>query len=331
MSPAQIATGLRARLARLPLSPFAPVRGAPRPTTAPDLSAAVPFEYDLDTVVPPGAIGVVCHLFHMDLIGELRELINNIPFPANLFISTDTQDKQRKIAASFSDWDQGRVDVRVAANRGRDIGPKLITFRDVYDEHELILFLHSKKSLHSRFGDAWRTTLTQTLSGSVDTVRSVVDIFCRHPEIGIVASQHFEPIREFVHWDGNFSVSRRLARRIGFQLGARHMLDMPSGSMFWVRSAAMRPLLALDLSSADFPPEENQTNKTVQHAIERLFLFVCEHAGFQWIKIADRRYFDDQASIRTIGSPLALDVFIKQFSISLLTPQRSTMRRQRAT
>ena len=51
--------------------------------------------------------------------------------------------------------------------------------------------------------------------------------------------------------------------------------------MSWARSAALRPLLDLGLTFDDFPDEKSQTNGTMAHAIERLFLFVCERAGFK--------------------------------------------------
>lgn len=68
-------------------------------------------------------------------------------------------------------------------------------------------------------------------------------------------------------------------------LDKQHLLEFPSGSMFWGRSAALRPLLDLQLQFADFPEEAGQIDGTLAHAIERTILYFTELAGFRWAKI----------------------------------------------
>ncbi len=317
MKPVGIFIGkLRSRLRGLALDAFA-VRGAPRPIDRPDLSAAVPFVYD-PVGVPDGTIAVICPIFHADLAEELRALIANIPFPTDVYVSTDSDAKRTVIEAAFRDWPNGRVEVRITPNRGRDIAPKLTTFRDVYPRYRLMLYLHSKKSLTSTIGAQWRQSLTDTLVGSPAVVRSIVDIFARRPEIGIVMAQHFEPIGHMIRWDGNFRSARALARRMGIALTHHHVIDMPSGSMFWFRPAALAPLLTLGLKADDFPPERDQVGGTLQHAIERLVLFVAEQAGYDWLKVAAPAHFLDQGRIRQIADPTGLDAFVTDSRFRLL-------------
>jgi lipopolysaccharide biosynthesis protein len=294
------------------------VHGRSRPKHVPDRSAAVPFSFETESFdIEPG-ICVICHLFYDDLADEMREVLRNIPFKFDLFISTSDERKRQRILAAFATLDKGEVDVRIAPNRGRDIAPKLVTFSDVYDKYEYVLFVHGKKSAKSSVGQKWRDTLIDGLMGSPATVRSIITVFERHRSVGIIMTQHFEPIRAHLHWDHVFSRARKLARRMGFAVTSRQVLDFPSGSMFWARTAALAPLLALNLSYDDFPEEKGQTRRTIQHAIERLFLFTAEHAGFSWVKVASRDHYSDRSAIETIDSPTTLDRFIEAGKFSLI-------------
>ena len=298
------------------------IEGAPvtRPASVPDRSLAVPFRYPLaDVAVPAGPVAVVCHLFHEELAGEFRSLVDPLPFAADLYLSTDTPAKRDAIAAAFAGWAGGEVTVALAPNRGRDIAPKLVTFRDAYQHHPLVLFLHGKRSLTSPIGDAWRRTLTETLIGSPDVVRSVVDLFARDPRLGIVLPQNYEPIRQHLRWDGNLRIAQRLARRMGFAIDRRlTVFDMPAGSMFWARPGALRPLLDLKLGYDDFPDETGQTRGTIQHAVERLFLLACEAAGFDWIKIAAPGCYPATPDIEPVASREALDRLVRESRFRLM-------------
>jgi lipopolysaccharide biosynthesis protein len=106
---------------------------------------------------------------------------------------------------------------------------------------------------------------------------------------------------------------------MGFTVSSDQFLDFASGSMFWARSAALRPVLDLRLRTTDFPPETGQIDGTTAHALERLLLYACEHAGFSWLKIANPSFFEDCATIVPIQSPAGLDVFMHTHCFRLLS------------
>ncbi|MDP1028791.1 rhamnan synthesis F family protein [Sphingomonas sp. KR1UV-12] len=300
---------------------LAPIRGRIRAEER-DLAAQVPFGFANAVDAPVPRVAVVCHLFHADLAGACRAAIDNLPVPATLFLSTDSAAKVPAIARAFAGWPAERIEIRVLPNRGRDIAPKLVGFADVYADHDLILFLHTKKSLTAAIGDRWRSLLFASLCGSPTIVASILQVFRQHPDIGIVLPRHLPAIRGLLHWDGNFSTARSLARRMGFGIRRHHALDFPAGSMFWARPAALRPLLDLGLTLDDFPLEEDQVRGTVQHAIERLFLLAAEHAGYRWLKVAAPLPGDDDRTVRPIPDRTALDRFILDSRFPLLPQDR---------
>ncbi len=298
-----------------PLATARPASAAPAPAEAEeprgfvgrpeeeDASAAVPFGYPPAVLAEPPRAAAVCHLFHPEVAEEALAHLRNIPFPADVFVSTDTEEKRAALAALFASWEQGSAEVRVVPNRGRDIAPKLVGLRDVHDRYDRVLHLHSKTSKHADFLAPWRTYLYETLLGSPAVVRSVFEAFERLPRLGMVAPQHFEPVRRWLDWSGNFCAARALAARMGIELRPDAALDFPSGSMFWARTAALRPLLDLGLSFDDFPEEAGQVDGTPAHAIERLYFHVCERAGHTWMKVADPALLFDTRAVVRIGNP----------------------------
>ena len=284
-----------------------------------DYSAAVPFEYsELPSTTP--RLAVICHLYYESMAAEFLRYFKNIPFTFDLFISTDTPAKKTAIEQAFSDWDGGNLKIRTVDNRGRDIAPKLIAFRDVYDAYEFVLHTHSKISDHAGVLANWRGFLLENLLGTPEIINSIFTAFNQRPDLGIVASQHFEPMRQWVNWGDDFGHTEKLGRRMGLSLSPSKVLDFPSGSMFWARSSALKPLLDLNLSIEDFDLENNQIDGTLAHAIERLYFYVSEKAGFKWIKISHPSLFEQTPAIVPIHSAAEFDGFISERGLTLTGP-----------
>jgi lipopolysaccharide biosynthesis protein len=255
---------------------------------------------------------VVAHVFYTDLVYELMYFLGNIPGPFDVSISTCSDADKEEIDLAFQGWDRGGVTVAVAPNKGRDISHKLITHRHVYDRYEFVLFVHTKKSPHESYLAPWRRFLLLNLVGSRAIAQTNLGLLRRDPNLGMIGSQHFEPIRHWVMWAGSFPSAQKLAARMGVGLHEDRLLDFPSGSMFWARTAALRPLLDMNLTFADFEPEEGQTEGTLAHTIERMFFHACEKAGFSWIKVARPELLAAVPSYSRPAVSQALDRYLQE-------------------
>jgi GT2 family glycosyltransferase len=286
-----------------------------------DHSLSLPLPYAAsEPRAPGGAVGVILHLDHPELAVEFRSYLRNITAPADLYISVLDEAARAQVLNAFDGWEWGKLEVRVVPNRGRDIAPKLIGLCDAYDRHELVLHLHSKQHDHASVLSRWRHHLLENLVGTPDTVSSVFDLFARLPELGMVAAQHFEPMRHCVDWGHNLKCAIALGQRMGIEIESGGVLDFPSGSMFWARSAALRPLLDLGLAFEDFPAEQGQRDGTPADAIERLYFMVCEKAGFDWIKVARPNLFSVTPAIITTQDERDLEQYLSQYLFRLLAP-----------
>jgi hypothetical protein len=254
-------------------------------TPSSDLAAAVPFGPGFPGPSLALPVAVIAHIFYPELAPLLCAYMARIPGEVDVYISTDTPAKAEQIRQAFSGWTAGGVEIRLAPNRGRDVAPKLITFRDLYDRYEIVLFLHSKRSPHDSDLALWRDFLLETLLGDEGTARSVLAAFEQRRDLGIVAPQHYFAVRNGITWGENRDSGLALASRMGLSLHPAAPLDFSAGSMFWARTAALRPLLGLELSIESFEPEVGQVDGTRAHALERLYFHACEHVGYRWLKI----------------------------------------------
>jgi GT2 family glycosyltransferase len=323
---------------RVPEPPAPPLQRETPPPPAAEPPTSRPAEADWSAAVPFGflplpsakKLAAICHVFHVSVAGELVYYFRNLPRPADIHISTDTEQKRAALQAAFKDWQGGEVFIRIMPNRGRDIAPKLVGFADVHERYDLVLHLHSKVSTHAAFLAPWRSYLYETLLGSPEIARSIVDAFARLPDLGMVAPQHYEGIRRWIGWQGNFEQARALAARMDLPVSPRRALDFPSGSMFWARPAALRPLLDLKLSFEDFPPEDGQVDFTPAHAIERLYFHVCERSGHSWLKVANPAICHDTSRIAEITTPAALSRFVAEHGVMLGGPAPLAVREEPA-
>ena len=280
----------------------------------------LPFGFEPSRPSKIGPIAVILHAFHLDLIDEIRLYLDNIPYPADIFVSTDTDRKRDLVTASFANWPRGAVEVVLFPNRGRDIAPKLVGFDAVHRAYEYVLHVHTKRSAHETRLVGWRGYILETLLGSARTVHDVFTMFARAPGLGLLAPQHIDELRPWIRWAGNFSEAAALGSAMGIALPPWTPIDFPSGSMFWARTAALRPLLDLGLRFEDFPEESGQTDATLAHAIERLYFLACERAGFDWLKITVRGELHDQDDVTRVASSEELRRFLRSAPIRL-TPR----------
>ena len=178
--------------------------------------------------------------------------------------------------------------IRVMQNRGRDMLPKLYGFRDVYQQHDIVLHLHGKRSAHARKLDGWMAHVLDCLLPEPAEINRILSFFKDIDRIGLIAPQGYRPILRASHWAQDIEIAEELRHRLNMAapLPGNEVLDFPAGSMFWARTAALQPLLDLSLTAANFPPEAQQIDGTLAHAIERMFGVCCQQAGFDMIRIA---------------------------------------------
>jgi FMN phosphatase YigB (HAD superfamily) len=231
----------------------------------------------------PGKIAVHLHLFYADLINEFCEALRNIPYAYDLFVSIpdnlDFHSIDRTLKAHSG---AVLVTVKAVTNRGRDIAPMLVNFREDLAGYDFLLHIHSKKSLYAggtMLG--WREYLLSSLVGSRRTVAQIFGAFEADQDLGMMFPKSYESMPYWGHtWLSNVAHGSRLCKKMGIQW-VNHYFNYPAGSMFWARVDALRPLFAENWKIDDFEPEHGQTDGTFAHSIERCLGLLPEAQGYR--------------------------------------------------
>ncbi|MCD9005798.1 polysaccharide biosynthesis protein [Luteimonas sp. XNQY3] len=229
-------------------------------------------------------VGVMLHLFYPDLAEEFASALARMPLPFVLLVSVTDANAATRVRSAFVDIDAiERIEIACVPNRGRDIAPLLVTFREALLGLDIVGHLHSKKSLYTgSVQNRWRSYLVESLLGDRDRIAWQLGMFAAEPTLGMIYPESHETVPLWGHtWLGNLADARSLASRIGFSIDPHAYIDFPAGSMFWARIDAIRPLLSLGLPLDAFPEEQGQLDGTLQHALERLFVAVTRASGYR--------------------------------------------------
>ena len=235
------------------------------------------------------SIAVVAHVFYVELFDEICEALALLPYRFTLLATTDTPEKRQRIEDEFAARPLDAVlTVRVAPNRGRNFGPWLTGLRHAVAAHDLVLHLHTKKSLHGGAERvAWRQALLRTLLPATGVVNGLIERFLADPALGVLIAAPGEEMR---YWGYNWLSNRHLAQPLFDRLGLAApvppgMFDYPPGGMFWARTRSIARLLEHDWTEQDFPPEIGQTDGTIMHAIERVIVLMAAEAGYGFAEL----------------------------------------------
>ena len=59
------------------------------------------------------------------------------------------------------------------------------------------------------------------------------------------------------------------------------LLNFPAGNMFWSKIKAIYQIFIYDFTK-DFPKEDYQTNDTIMHGIERIWLYLVKYNHYNY-------------------------------------------------
>jgi lipopolysaccharide biosynthesis protein len=218
-------------------------------------------------------IAIHVHLYYADMAGKIAGYLKNVRHPYALLVSVNDSD-------AHGDWQKyflenlpfaSSVTVKALPNRGRDVAPWVIAFRDQIKASTIFCHFHTKRSPHNIHLADWFSYLAHSMLGSTGIVDGILEVFCTDPNVGLV-TQCYPGI--LMNRQPNYGLNREVLQRLLNRMGAGKLPelcpDYPAGSFFWVRSRILNPLFDLKLDWNDFDDEKGQVDGTLAHGIERL-------------------------------------------------------------
>jgi FMN phosphatase YigB (HAD superfamily) len=237
---------------------------------------------------------VMVHAFYPDLLRPLLDAVRRLPPTSTVLVSVTNQADAVDAHLAIDDVlgiDRPRS-IKIVPNRGRNFAPLLCSFGEELRDHDLLLHLHTKKSLYSgNEVSEWRSHLVNSLVPSAAGVDAILSLFAGDPSVGVVQAPPWQGFPLWGnHWLGNHGRGSELFELLGVHdRVAGGYLGYPVGGMFWAKVDALVPLLDLGLTVGDFDREHGQTDRTLAHAIERTIPAAAAVAGFDTVEFDYRQ------------------------------------------
>ena len=235
-------------------------------------------------------IALCMHLYFMDMLPQSCAFAANMPPETDVFISTNTPEKKQQIEEAFRTLPLHAVTVKVVENRGRDVAAFLCDLAPQIREYDYACFMHDKKAIQTKpgsVGASFGYVCNENICKNADYVLNVLTEFEKDPYLGLLCPPFPTHGVYFMNmcsngWGPNFDNTKTLMKKLGIDrpISGEKMPIAPFGSVFWFRVKALAPLFDHGWKHEDFPPEPLPQDGTISHAIERIYPFVAQGAGY---------------------------------------------------
>lgn len=234
-------------------------------------------------------VALILHIYALDLADYILDYAKSMPPDADIYITTNTKEKQEKLYQIFGSLACNKLEVRIVTNRGRDVSALLVGCKDVVAKYDYVCYAHDKKPntvKPSTIGQSFSYECYECVLHSREYVQNVLNTFAENPHLGLLIPPppHYGVYYPIIgrEWTENFSITQKIAQKLGLhaQMDPKKPPIAPLGSIFWFRGKALEKLFAYGWNYDDFHEEPLPVDGTLSHGIERVYPFVAQDAGY---------------------------------------------------
>jgi rhamnosyltransferase len=245
-------------------------------------------------------VALFMHIYYVDMIEHCKNYADNMPLYADIFITTNSEEKKTEIEKHFADFGGRKVTVVLVENRGREYAGNYIGLKPYYNDYEYICIAHGKKSLYDKpymIGESFSYHCFENTLGSREYVENILTCFEENPRLGLLVppTPNHGPYYSTIgrEWKSNYCKTKEFAEMLGLKANIDPSKPpvAPLGDFFWQRTAALKKLFMNEFKYEDFPEEPcAERDGTFMHALERIYPFVAQDAGYYSAWAINDRY-----------------------------------------
>ena len=234
-------------------------------------------------------IAIQVHVFYEDLFKEIINKINVAPFKYDLYITTVSEEKKTIIKKNLINSSANHYEIQIYENKGRDVFPFLKQMKRKIKNYKYICHIHTKKTAQNKLlGNNWREYMYNNLIGNKEIFLHIIQDFEENEKLGFIFPEtYYDIIKKIKNFD-NINIGLNVNNKIymnlilkkifkKFEVGEK--LIFPVGNMFWAKTKSIYQIFYINLK---IPEELNQTNDTIMHAIERIWLYLVKLNGYYY-------------------------------------------------
>lgn len=245
---------------------------------------------------------VVMYFYYTDTVSNYFSYIDRIERNIKVFVVTPLEEIVQIINDEACRREWMNVEVIIKPNRGRDVSGLLIAAKDIVSRYEYICFIHDKKAHFKETEEdvaLWIENMWENLLKNANHVRNIIGILKSDKKLGILATP--APIgKVFKVWYGYgwrdcFEATKSLAKRLNLNCNLDEKKPpITIGTTFWFRSEALKKLFDYPWKYEDFDDDKLSNKEYLSYAIERIFAYVAQDAGFTTGEVMTVEYAQKQ-------------------------------------
>lgn len=255
---------------------------------------------------------VVMHIYYSDQMEMLRGYVAAIPDGIHVLFTTSKDDTAACLEKEFGE--RTNIAIRKTENRGRDLSALLVVARQEFEAYDYICFVHDKKtpSIPKCSSLDFQEILWDNLLHGKEYILNVLQCFEEHPHLGLLvppAPMHGLYLSSLGNrWGSDFQRTTEVAASLHIQVPMDEAKTCVAvGSAFWCKKEALQILWNYPWTYEDFPEEPLPMDGTISHALERLFPFAAQQAGYLTGWVMTER----QAAVEARNSRYLLEEILK--------------------
>ena len=272
--------------------------------TEDNLYFILPTDYSLtDGYDTSRRVLIIVHLFYLDSLDFYCNYISKLDHRIRIIVISPIREVLQNISESI-----GRDDIVyiLKENRGRDISALLISSKEHIDNADYVCFVHDKKEHQNLQRDSetgfWVSGMWENTIGTQQYIENLIDVFESDPELGVLTIP--EPIGSYFDtwagqgWYGSFDATKDLAQKL--DLNCDITPDKPPvsiGTVLWFRPAALKKLFDHEWKYSDFDDDKLRDGNYLSYAVERIFPYVAQDAGYKTGTVMTCEYAKKQTAI----------------------------------
>lgn len=258
------------------------------------LDYILPKNYVLNQSPSNAKVALVMHLYFMDILEESVCMAQSMPIGTDIYITAHTPEKVKKIKEVadklLHDYN---VTVLQIENKGRDVSAILVGAAPYLkkNHYDYVCFFHDKKCNYVKpgsVGEAFKYTCYENILSSKQYVCNILALFDREERLGLLvppvpnSGPYFDGCIILKSWAGAYDCTKKLAEKMELHspISQEKRPIAPIGTVFWFRMDAMCKLFDYNWTYDDFPKEPAQVDGTIMHAVERIYPYIGQDAGY---------------------------------------------------
>ena len=230
-------------------------------------------------------VACICYGYYPDLAHKMCGYLKSMPENASIYIISSREDTLNAYRDELKACSYKKTEYILKPNRGRDISALLVTAKDIIPQHEIVCFVHDKKSkhLHPLTTQDFVYHCMECCLSSPAYVEHVIRCLDENDRCGLL-------VPPTVYFACFFTLGRENALNEGGLAEVYDLLKLscpmddtvvaPFGTCFWAKSKALKALYRKEWKIEDFPDEPMPTDSTISHAIERIIPIAVQDEGY---------------------------------------------------